>query len=78
MNKDGGQFVKTVEDQAVLPDHNCHHKHTHAEHIVGLVPDQTVGKQNSLDQYRGIHEVTEVKHEKMIFGSWVLNISETI
>ena len=48
MNEDGREFVKTVEDETVLPDHNGHHEHPHAEDIVGLEPDQAVGEEEGL------------------------------
>ena len=50
MDKDGGELVQAVEDKAVLPHQDGHHEHTHAQHVVGLEPDQAVGEQDGLHQ----------------------------
>ena len=36
MDEDGGELVKAVEHQAVLPDYDSEHKYAHAEDIVCL------------------------------------------
>ena len=75
MNKDGCEFVKTVEDKAVLPDHNGHHEDAHAEDIVGLEPDQAVGEEENLEQHGDVHEVAKVQHEQMVIALDILNVS---
>ena len=36
MEKEGGEFVQTVEHQTVLPDDDGTHERAHAQDIVGL------------------------------------------
>ena len=57
------EFVQAMEDQTVLPDHDRHHQHPHAHHVVGLEPHQAVREQNCLTQNRNIHEVTKVQQK---------------
>ena len=77
VDKDGGELVQAVEDQAVLPDQDGHHEDTHAQHVVGLEPDQAVGEQDGLHQDRHVHEVAEVQHEQVIILCTVLHVSVT-
>ena len=37
VKEEGGELVKAVEHEAVLPDDDGTHERTHAENIVGLV-----------------------------------------
>ena len=75
MDVDGGQLVKAVEDEAVLPDHDGVHENSHAEDVVGLVPGQAGGEEEALDQHRDVHEVTEVQHEEMFVQSNIVSVS---
>ena len=36
VKEEGGELVKAVEHEAVLPDNDGTHERTHAENIVGL------------------------------------------
>ena len=75
VDEDGGELVKTVEHQTVLPHHYGHHQHPHAQDIVGLEPDQTVGEHQDLADDGDVHEVAEVKHEEVIIGLDIFKIS---
>ena len=77
MDKDGGELVQAVEDEAVLPDQDGHHEHTHAQRVVGLEPDQAVGEQDGLHQDWHVHEVAEVQHEQVVILCTVLHVSVT-
>ena len=36
VEEEGGELVQAVEDQAVLPHHDCGHQSPHTQNIVGL------------------------------------------
>ena len=72
---DGGQLVEAVEDEAVLPDHDGVHENSHAEDVVGLVPGETGGEEEALDQHGHVHEVTEVQHEQVLIECHVVSVS---
>lgn len=48
MKEEGGELVKAVEHEAVLPDDDGAHERTHAENIVGLEPGDIIEKKSSL------------------------------
>ena len=37
VEEEGGEFVETVEDEAVLPHHYCRPQSSQAQNIVGLI-----------------------------------------
>ena len=67
-----------MEDQSVLPDHHGVHQAAHGEGVVGLEPDNILGRQVELQQTGDVDEVAEIQHEELAFLRGVLEISRNI
>ena len=77
MNEEAGHLVQWVEDDRVLPGEDGQGDGSVAHHVVWLEPGtaepsvraHTAGQ--TLQQYRGVEEITEIQHEEMVLDSFV-------
>ena len=81
MDEEAGHLVQGVEDERVLPGEDGHSDGSVAQHEVGLEPgaaEPTVragAAGQTLQQHRGVEEITEIQHEEMVLDSFVGQIS---